>query len=776
MSSGNLPAAAEVGRRAERDAPAAAPLGVCHIASGDRWAGAEVQIATLLKFLAREERLRLSAILLNRGRLAKAIEGYGIAVKVIPESEHNFLGILRDASGFLSEKSVQILHSHRYKENLLAALLARRSRVPHIVRTQHGLPEPLKGMRALKQACVQTLDRFVARRVTERVISVSSEMTRHLTRYLSSQKIVTIPNRLDLESVHSGFTKDEAKQRLGISGGCPVIGTAGRLEPVKRLDIFLAMAGAVAGECPEARFVIAGEGREELRLKALAGELGLAERALFLGHRDDIYDILRAFDLLVLSSDREGLPMVLLEALSSPSLSAPGRGRNQIGDGSLRSREDCRSGRAAIFLAVRADMKLVWLSHFIPFPPRGGSRQRSFNLIRHISRRYETHLVALNMQGETRERATEYASELRKYCVEVEIWDPPYRWRGARWWAQLALSPFYHHPYGGRALWSPALGRRWEGVLAGNPDALVHFDSIDLALYFPPAAGVRKVLNHHNCESAMSERRAAREPNPLKRVYLRQQARKLRRLEEETCHQFDINLTVSELDTRTLLQRNPQAHCHVVENGTDTEYFHPSGTAPEPNTLIFAGGLSWYPNVSGIQYFARDIWPLLKRQSPGIRWYLAGRSPAAAVIQVAKSGPDITLVPDPQDIRPWIWKAAVFVCPIIDGGGTRLKILDALAMGKAVVSTTIGAEGLDVTPGEHLLVADTPADFAGSVAQALADDNLRQRLAACGRALAERLYSWGMVSQHLEEAYRCALDSPRHRGEAQEPGRAFETE
>lgn len=316
MSSGNLPAAAEVGRRAERDAPAAAPLGVCHIASGDRWAGAEVQIATLLKFLAREERLRLSAILLNRGRLAKAIEGYGIAVKVIPESEHNFLGILRDASGFLSEKSVQILHSHRYKENLLAALLARRSRVPHIVRTQHGLPEPLKGMRALKQACVQTLDRFVARRVTERVISVSSEMTRHLTRYLSSQKIVTIPNRLDLESVHSGFTKDEAKQRLGISGGCPVIGTAGRLEPVKRLDIFLAMAGAVAGECPEARFVIAGEGREELRLKALAGELGLAERALFLGHRDDIYDILRAFDLLVLSSDREGLPMVLLEALS----------------------------------------------------------------------------------------------------------------------------------------------------------------------------------------------------------------------------------------------------------------------------------------------------------------------------------------------------------------------------------------------------------------------------------------------------------------------------
>lgn len=403
-------------------------------------------------------------------------------------------------------------------------------------------------------------------------------------------------------------------------------------------------------------------------------------------------------------------------------------------------------------------MKLVWLSHFIPFPPRGGSRQRSFNLIRHISAKYETHLVALNMQGETRERAAEYASELRKYCAEVEIWDPPYRWRGARWWAQLMLSPLYRHPYGSRALWSPALGRRWEGFLAKHPGALVHFDSIDLALYFPPAADFRKVLNHHNCESAMAERRAEKEPNPLKRVYLRGQARKLKRLEQEVCHQFDVNLTVSELDTRTLLERNPRAQCHVVENGTDTEYFHPSETPPEPNTIVFAGGLSWYPNISGIQYFARDIWPLLKKQCPGIRWYLAGRSPAASVIQVAKSDPDITLVPDPEDIRPWIWKAAVFICPIIDGG-TRLKILDALAMGKAVVSTNIGCEGLDVKPGKDVLVADTPQDFAGRVLRALQDEALRKQLGMNGRALVERLYSWEVIAGHLDQAFHCTRGS-----------------
>jgi SAM-dependent methyltransferase len=140
---------------------------------------------------------------------------------------------------------------------------------------------------------------------------------------------------------------------------------------------------------------------------------------------------------------------------------------------------------------------------------------------------------------------------------------------------------------------------------------------------------------------------------------------------------------------------------------------------------------------------------------PGIRWYLAGRSPAEAVIRIAKSDPDITLIPDPEDIRPWIWKAAVFICPIIDGGGTRLKILDALAMGKAVVSTTIGCEGLDVKPGEHVLVADGPQEFVRQVLRLLADEASRKQIAVNGRTLVERLYSWEVIGRHLERAYEC---------------------
>lgn len=411
-------------------------------------------------------------------------------------------------------------------------------------------------------------------------------------------------------------------------------------------------------------------------------------------------------------------------------------------------------------------MKLLWLSHFIPFPPRGGAFQRSFNLIRHTAAKYETHLFALNMQGETKERAEQYADELRKFCAEVEVWEPPYPWKGARWWGQLMFSPLYRLHYGARALWSPALGRRWETVLARHPGALVHFDSIDLALYFPPAVNFRRVLNHHNCESAMAERRAEKEPNPVKQVFLRQQAAKLQRLECEVCHHFDVNLTVSELDTQTLRARNAQAHCHVVENGTDTEYFHPSDEPPEPNTMVFAAGLRWYPNVSGIRFFARDVWPVLKQQCPGIRLYLVGRTPVESVVRFATSDSDVTLISDPEDVRPWVWKASLFVCPIVDGGGTRLKILDALAMGKAVVSTAIGCEGLDLRNDESILVADTPSEFVRQTLRALQDASLRARLGTCGRALVERRYSWVVVGEHLAAAYQCALQ----RGDCQGAG------
>jgi glycosyltransferase involved in cell wall biosynthesis len=284
------------------------------VASGDRWAGAEVQVATLLRALAERGDLALSAILLNEGRLAQELRSGGIPVIVFPESQLGFLAILRKAGELLRRKPVQVLHSHRYKENLLAAWLARRCGVPVVVRSQHGRPEPFSGWRHLKQRILQFTDRQVARWATDAVIGVSQQLAEQMRQRAGSSNVVLIRNGIAVDRVDSALTPAQAKARLGVPADALVVGCAARLEPIKRLDLFLEAAHRISAQHPQTRFVLVGEGKEERPLRDLAHKLGLTGRVMFTGHRDDVYDVMRAMDVLLLTSDHEGLPMVLLEA------------------------------------------------------------------------------------------------------------------------------------------------------------------------------------------------------------------------------------------------------------------------------------------------------------------------------------------------------------------------------------------------------------------------------------------------------------------------------
>lgn len=292
-----------------------AEIGVCRVASADRWGGVEAQLASILKALARRKELRLSAILFNDGRLGEEIRQAGVEVKIISESSKNFLQMVLEARRYLEGRGVGILHSHGYKAHLLSALVAGRCDIPVVVRSHHGLPEPFAGFKHYKQRMVQMVDRVVARYATKCMITVSSDLRNHLTQYVDLRKTVVIPNGLDTEQVKTTLKVSEAKERLGIPQDCLVLGTAGRLEPIKRLDLFLRAAKQIAIRLPNTRFVIVGEGSEQARLRDYVRANGLQDRVCFLGHRSDIYDVLRALDVLVFSSDHEGLPNVLLEAL-----------------------------------------------------------------------------------------------------------------------------------------------------------------------------------------------------------------------------------------------------------------------------------------------------------------------------------------------------------------------------------------------------------------------------------------------------------------------------
>jgi L-malate glycosyltransferase len=290
-------------------------IAVCHVASGDRWAGAESQLAGLLTALQRVDDLSVSAIFLNEGRLAAEARQAGVEVCVFPEAEWSFFKICSETSRFVRGKRIQVLHSHRYKENLIAALVAGRCHVPVHVSSSHGAPEPFAGRRHYKQRGIQLLDGLVARYSTDLVVSVSEDLRRQLIRHIPFAKVVTVYNGIDERQVFSALTVAEAKRRLGISPEYGVVGTVGRLDPVKRLDIFLAAAQEIVSSEANTKFVIAGEGGEEQTLRRLTHDLQLDDQVLFLGHRDDVFDVLRAMDVLVFCSDHEGLPMALLEAL-----------------------------------------------------------------------------------------------------------------------------------------------------------------------------------------------------------------------------------------------------------------------------------------------------------------------------------------------------------------------------------------------------------------------------------------------------------------------------
>lgn len=290
-------------------------VSVCHIASGDAWGGAETQIATLLKSLAQRNDMRVCAIVLNDLRLAQELREAGIEIKVVPETTKSFPAIVRESALFLRGRRTQIIHSHRYKENLLAMLLGYRYPV-RLVRTQHGQPEPYTGFSGLKQRFVYAIDRQIARYAADRVISVSSDLTRYLQSHVANSKIAVVHNGISLDLVRSSFSKAEAKQSLFIRTDAPVVGIATRLTAIKRLDLFVASAICVVKAIPTARFVVAGSGAQESILRELIRQADLEHQILLLGHRADIHDVMQAMDLMLLTSDHEGLPMAMLEAMA----------------------------------------------------------------------------------------------------------------------------------------------------------------------------------------------------------------------------------------------------------------------------------------------------------------------------------------------------------------------------------------------------------------------------------------------------------------------------
>lgn len=409
-------------------------------------------------------------------------------------------------------------------------------------------------------------------------------------------------------------------------------------------------------------------------------------------------------------------------------------------------------------------MNVLFLSQIVPYPPHGGVLQRGYNLLKELSRDASIHLLAFVHPDVLPHAESLEASRiaLQKHCVAVEyfqLWpktSPVHRVAG------LAAAALSSMPFSVLAHRSRAFHGRVRDLVSSNRFDVVHADTIALAQFLDSQWSIPTVLTHHNIESQLMERRAGAETGFLARTYLRREARKLSAYENQMSRMFDVNVFVSKTDERTLAERIPGLQTSVVPNGVDVEYFTPHQKNGRP-TLIYTGGMNMFANRDAVLYFLEKMWPLIKKAVPTVRFFAVGQDPPKELLDIAARDPQVVVTGYVTDVRPFVWDATVYVVPLRVGGGTRLKVLDAMAMGKAIVSTSIGCEGLDVKPDVHLLVADEPAAFADKTIQLLRDAELRARLGRNARELVEQCYSWKKIGRQLIEAYRMAIDKRRRR-------------
>lgn len=397
-------------------------------------------------------------------------------------------------------------------------------------------------------------------------------------------------------------------------------------------------------------------------------------------------------------------------------------------------------------------MRILFITPQMPYPPRQGTQIRNFHLLRAAAAAHRVDLLSFARPGETLSEA----GPLRELCGEIHLVPAPLRTRQERL-RMLLASP---DPDMAHRLRSEGLAATLRSMLARGSYDTVQVAGIEMTRYIPvvrkTAPGARVIFDDHNAEYLLQGRAAAVDahhpPSWPKALYSLIQWRKLRAYEARVCRGADAVLAVSEDDAAALRALGRTAPVFVVPNGVDIEYYHPNPSAiREPATLLFTGTMDFRPNVDAVRWFVAEVLPLLTRKRPDVRLDVVGRSPAPAVRRLA--APAVAVTGAVEDVRPYFARASLFVVPMRMGGGVRLKILETLAMGLAVVSTSMGAEGAGLTRGKELLIADTAEQFAAAVLRLLDDPALRSQLARAGRETACQRFDWGRITPRLLDVY-----------------------
>jgi sugar transferase (PEP-CTERM/EpsH1 system associated) len=399
--------------------------------------------------------------------------------------------------------------------------------------------------------------------------------------------------------------------------------------------------------------------------------------------------------------------------------------------------------------------KLLFLTPDLPFPPHQGAAIRTFNLLKNLAARHEIHLISF-AGAEGIDKRIEAASRL---CASVTTVPPPFRSTATRALSTLSSTL----PDMALRLPSQEFTNQLRIILARERFDVAQVEAIEMGQY---ALAMKKassddsprvIFDDINAEYLLQKRAfeadARRPARWLGAFYSLLQWRKLQRYEATICGQSDAVVAVSQADCEALQRLVPGLCCTVVPNGVDTEYFQPRNADEEsPSGLVFTGKMDFRPNVDAVLWFVDEVLPLIREQVPEASFTVVGRNPHRR-LQHLEQRPGVFLTGYVDDVRPYVAQAAVFVIPLKVGGGTRLKLLQAMSMGKAIVCTSLGREGIELAAGRHLLIADDPPSFARAVVRLVREPGKRRELGESARDLALAEHDWRHITPLLERVY-----------------------
>lgn len=404
-------------------------------------------------------------------------------------------------------------------------------------------------------------------------------------------------------------------------------------------------------------------------------------------------------------------------------------------------------------------MQILWISHFLLFPETGyGGLQRSRNLLKVLSKFHDIHLLCYYRKSDKIFVPNIELAEkdLKNYCKNVYI--IPHELSNIRKYFRLLKSIFTRTPYSAYIYRSSQLLEKSLELISDKSINLVHSDTIGMIEPILNRINVIKVLTHHDVESHKMYRRYKNEGNMFKRIFFLKEYTSIKEYEKLNCKKFDLNIAVSDVDKGRLKEIDDKINVNVIKNGVDCEYFAYYPRNEISRELIFTGALDYYPNAKAMLYFCGNIWPILKSKYPELKLTIIGKNPPAQLQTFDKPDNDINILGYVEDIRPHIKRSKVFICPIMEGGGTRIKILDAFSQGIPVVSTIVGAEGLDLVKGKHILLADTVQEFVDRVSDLLEDEELSRRISLCARIFVEQNYSYNIIGKNMATVYSDMLE------------------